>query len=269
MTVNYGFVFARCKGSTGGKIQDNRLRTARFNPYNIATNIKKLSTPCIPWTLSAPRKELESIHATTFDMDQQKVNAVINHAWSTSTLERYDAYVREFFAFCRTRGIQTSKGFHASERLLCAFAASMAGSKAGGTASAKISALKAWHIQNDLPWMGSSRLKYTLKGTESLRPLDSIKEKRPPVSMEMFHIFRDHLDLSSPEDACIWAVACTTFWSQIRMGEFCPKTEKNYDMDTTPTWERFGPPFSRGTRTLHLPRTKRGGVKGETVVVTR
>lgn len=202
------------------------------------------------------------------DNDKLKINFVINHAWSKSTLDRYESYVKEFFNFCLAWGIAFSTDGHASERLLCSFAASMAGSRAGGTALAKIAALKAWHIQNDLPWMGSSRLKYTLKGTENLRPPESIKEKRPPVSLEMFRHLRDHLDLSAPEDACIWAISCTAFWAQIRMGELCPKTEKDFDQLITPTWKQFRIPYPTGTRTLHLPKMKRGGVKGETVVVT-
>lgn len=269
MAYKYRFVFAQCRGYRGRKILDNRLRTMRFKLYAISDNIGRLSRPHMPWvpTFTASHKRLVSIDLIRADNDDCKVNLVINHAWSRSTLEKYDGYMREFFAFCCTRRIQTYMGFHASERLLYSFATFMAGSKAGGTASAKTSMLKAWHIQNDLLWMGSSRLKYTIKSTKNLQPLDSIQEKCLSVSLNMFLSFRDHLDLTLPEDACIWAIACTTFWSQICIGEFCPKTERDYDMDITPTWEWFGSPSSTGTRTLYLPRTKRGTLKGETVVV--
>lgn len=53
------------------------------------------------------------------------------------------------------------------------------------------------------------------------------------------------------------------------MEEICPRTEKNFDLTRFPTWNHFGYPSNTGTRSLHLPRTNRGGSKGEMVTVTR
>lgn len=306
MATMSGFIFARCRDSTG-----NDRKSRRFKPYDLSQNLSRLSTPFLPRKLvhnylpmetvtvhsnslkdprkpvhlKDPRKPVHNephvhrkpvhneapVQAVNVDLisckDKQMVDYVINHAWSHSTLDRYDASVKQFFSFCHSRGIAPTGVV--SEDLLCSFAASMAGSRAGGTAAAKIAAVKAWHVQNNLPWMGSSRLKYTLKGTENLRPQESIKPKRPPVSSEMLDVIRNNLDMGSPEDACIWAIVTTSFWSQIRMGEICPKTEKDFNVALTPTWQQFGNPNRSGSRTLHLPRTKRGGTKGETVMVSR
>lgn len=200
--------------------------------------------------------------------DRRHVNFVINHAWSDDTLNRYEASVKEFFAFCQSRGIHPLSSSAVSEDLLCSFAASMAGLRAGGTASAKIAGLRAWHIQNALPWMGSLRLKYTLKSTKNLQPPESKKDTWPPVSCEMLQAIWSKLDLTALKDTCIWAIATTLFWAQICMGEICPRTEKNFDVTRTTTWDHFGLPNVTGTQSLHLPHTKWGGTKGETVMVT-
>lgn len=78
-----------------------------------------------------------------------------------------------------------------------------------------------------------------------------------------------NLDLSSPLDACVWAVTTTAFWGQIRLEEFLPSRECHFDPSVLPAWSNFGVPNDTGTRSLFLPWTKKSGRKGEMVVITR
>lgn len=156
-----------------------------------------------------------------------------------------------------------------SEDVLCLYAASMAGTLSGGAVGNKLSGLRSWQIQQDMPWPASLQLKHTVRGIKNLRPPESFQQERPPVSVEMMECLKSNLDLSSPLHACIWAVATTTLWGQIRLGEFLPPQERNFDTTVIPCWSNFGTPNDTGTRSLFLPRTKTSGCKGETVLITR
>ena len=48
-----------------------------------------------------------------------------------------------------------------------------------------------------------------------------------------------------------------------------PKKEKGFDPIPVLKWDSFGGPNASGSRTLHLPKIKYRGRRGETVVVTR
>lgn len=140
-----------------------------------------------------------------------RINEVIAHSWAASTYDKYSSAVMDFLAFCKSEGIKLSEALPSSEDLLCFYIASMAGRLAGGTAGNKISGLKSWHIENDWLWAGSLRLKHTIRGTENLRPPKSKKPERPPLSVKMLKAVRDNLDLTRPLDACVWAIATTSF----------------------------------------------------------
>lgn len=245
MLKKFSFVFAQCRKYNGCKIVDNNLQSTHFNLYGSSRNLSRLAIPYNPQMSS--HGLLLLLNMPFSNNDKLKVNFVINHAWLKSTLDQYNAYMKKFFNLCHSQGIYLSTNFYTSEHLLCFFVASIVGFKARGTASGKISVLKTWHIQNDLPWMGSSWLKYMLKDMENLQSLDSIQENRPPVSLEMIHLFGKQLDLSLPEDACIWAIVCTALYSKI---------EKDFDVEITPTWKQFRIFFPTETKTLHLPKTK-------------
>ncbi|KAG6886505.1 hypothetical protein C0992_003682 [Termitomyces sp. T32_za158] len=203
------------------------------------------------------------------DAEKSFVDRVLANAWANSTASRYSAAVKDYLAFCDSRHKSASDALPATEELLCLYAASMASAKAGFTTSGKILGLHTWHVQNNIAWPGGTRLKYVLKAIENLRLPESFQPERPPVSTEMLEHLSTVLTLSDPLDACVWAIATTSMWSQIRMGEILPKTEKAYDKSLFPCWSNFRLPNVSGSRSLYLPHTKKEGKKGETVIVTR
>lgn len=101
---------------------------------------------------------------------QCRLTTVLCHAWRPSTAKKYVSTVNEFMHFCCTHGIPLGEALPASESLLCAFAASFAGSLAGSSINNKMSALRGWHIQNDVPWHCGLQLKYILRGAGNMRP---------------------------------------------------------------------------------------------------
>lgn len=71
----------------------------------------------------------------------------------------------------------------ASVDVLSLYAASMAGSLSGRAVGNKLSALKSWHIQQNMPWPSLVRLKHTVR--------------------EMMTCIKSNLDLSNPLHACV------------------------------------------------------------------
>lgn len=101
---------------------------------------------------------------------QRRLASILCHAWRPSTAKKYASTVNEFLHFCSTHGVPLGDALPASESLLCAFAASFAGSLAGSSINNKMSALRGWHIQNDVPWHCGLQLKYILRGAGNMRP---------------------------------------------------------------------------------------------------
>ncbi|KAF5376042.1 hypothetical protein D9615_007663 [Tricholomella constricta] len=198
---------------------------------------------------------------------QEQMDKALAHAWKPSTSLGYSRSLDDFFRFCAGYRVPISACLPASEELLCAYAASHIGRLSGAAIRSKCSAVRAWHISNGLEWHGASRLSYTIKGCEDLRPPDSLKPKRNPVTVDMLSKLLEGLDLSSPLDVCVAFVATTSFWGQLRLGELLPISETNVN-SPLPFRSDLREPNAKGSRCLHLPSTKTQ-TKGEDVVITR
>ncbi|KAF5387985.1 hypothetical protein D9615_000528 [Tricholomella constricta] len=218
--------------------------TARHDQLNAA-----------PWQIPVPLRD--------------HMNSVLSRAWKPSTASGYSRSVLDFLSFCTELGVPPAACLPASEDLLCVFAASFCGSLAGSSIRSKCAALRSWHIQNGLPWMGSVRLAYTIKGCDNSRPASSFAGKRPPVTLDALSAILSGLDTSSALDACVAALATTAFWGQLRLGEILPDREGLTGADRLPSWAQLHSPNQNGSRLLHLPNSKTSGRAGEDVVITR
>nr|GAT47546.1 predicted protein [Mycena chlorophos] len=189
---------------------------------------------------------------------EHQVQSVLEHGWATSTAGNYGSAVARFRAFCRRESIPVSLQLPAHEFVLCAFAASGAGSHAGSTARKNISALKAWHVVNDRPWLGGPRLHYVLSGVENLAPASSQRPPRPPISSAMLTDLHRGLDFTSRLDVAVYAAACVAFWGQCRLGEILPTSQSDKSLRDKPTRAHItqSAPSSRASTTIRLPRTK-------------
>ena len=200
------------------------------------------------------------------------VAAAVAQAWAPSTHKRYEASVKEFIAFCDKQNVAEEARLPAGELLLATFAASLMGKMAGATIQNKITAVKAWHTQQNATWNGGNLLAYVLKGLERATPEVSKQTRRPPVTAAMLKQLYEELNHEDPRDVAVYAVATTAFYGQLRLGEICAKREaySTYNSKTHSTLKDLRPPHTRaGSRMLVIPWTKVKRTRGEEVAVTR
>lgn len=182
-------------------------------------------------------------------------------AMAAGTVTNYESAVRHFAQWRRAERILASDTVSTPEPILCAYAASLAGVYAAGTARSKLAGLKFWHERRALRWKGSPRLDRILKGVAMCAPPDSHREERPPVTEAMLDEALHELDDSRPFDVCVAAAMLVAFWGQLRLGEILSAT-RSYDTTALPTGacvrlrgDAGGKP-SQVTSALWLPRTK-------------
>ena len=141
----------------------------------------------------------ESVQLATIKQDNfvqpaipTSVRNALNLAWAPATRSRYEVSIKEYLAFCDNEKVPQEARLPAGEMLLAMFAASLVGKIAGSTINAKISAVKAWHIQHNQPWRGNTLLQYVLKGAANATPEKSKQERRLPITIDMlkdlFHV---------------------------------------------------------------------------------
>jgi hypothetical protein len=221
--------------------------------------ITTLDNP-LPETLITPVHPFFSIHNDTLLLSSQAkgdITRAIQGSWATSTLKRYTGSIKQYIRFCDAERIPEHLRFPADEFVLCAFAASSLGRHAGGTPRSRLSALKAWHLTQNVEWKGSARLRYVLNGVHNFTPGHSKRPLRPPVTRKMLSQLVRSLNIDSPLDAAVAACATTAFWGQCRLGELLPLSLLSTPLLSFPTRTDF----KRSTRNpqsciLHLPVTK-------------
>ncbi|KZV97570.1 DNA breaking-rejoining enzyme, partial [Exidia glandulosa HHB12029] len=179
----------------------------------------------------------------------------------------YAGAFRHFKQWTRAERLRWDAASSVPERVLCAYAASLAGVMSAGGASSKLAGLRFWHEQQGFDWLGSARLQRILKSVGQVAPLSSHKEQRPPVTEAMLDEALAKLSPDRPFDICVAAAALVMFWGQLRIGEALSAT-RTYDFDALPTGkcvklrgDAGGRP-EQVTTALWLPRTKveRAGV---------
>jgi hypothetical protein len=95
------------------------------------------------------------------------ISSALQSASSPATVKKRAHAVHLYKQFAITNGLRRNETIPASEVTLAAFAASLAGSRAGSTIHGIMSALKSWHIQSGADWAGGALLKDVLKGSHS------------------------------------------------------------------------------------------------------
>lgn len=185
-----------------------------------------------------------------------------------STRTKYASGLESFLTFCDSQLVPAGLRIPADELLLCAFAASKAGSHAKQTVQNTMSALRAWHIFHDAKWNGGPRLQYVLSGIARRAPPS--RPPRPLVTRAMLDLLHKHLPAASPINACILAAADVAFWTQRRLGELLSPHTATFKSDLIPLRRHLGSPSTQqGSRGLHLPWTKTKKSHGDDTVVLR
>jgi hypothetical protein len=156
----------------------------------------------------------------------------------------YGSALRKFHVFCDTFDIEEEARLPARPEVLHAFALWVACTPdpldpvfADGTlfepvsvATARkyISAIQTWHVAQGFPAPlrdeDFARLKFTFRRLNNIDRNRRTKAPRPPFTPRLLDSLRDHLDLASSFDACIWAAATCAFWGMMRFGEVTVKS---------------------------------------------
>jgi hypothetical protein len=72
-------------------------------------------------------------------------------------------------------------------------------------------------------------INWSLRGMERLQNGSRSKPPRPPITLPMLTSLMANLDLKSPFDACIWAMATCAFWGMMRFGEVSVKSRSSFN----------------------------------------
>ncbi|KAI1789850.1 hypothetical protein LXA43DRAFT_891991 [Ganoderma leucocontextum] len=151
----------------------------------------------------------------------------------------YGAGLRKFHIFCDVFSVQDSDRLPASFAVLHSFALWASADPdpldplyadgtpfepvATDTTRKYLAAVRAWHIAQGWPPPLSeddlSRINWSLRGLENMQAGKRSRPPRPPITLPMLSFLRAVLQINTPFDACIWAMATCAFWGMMRFGE--------------------------------------------------
>lgn len=198
---------------------------------NLIPSGRRPDVPCrdrlqlwLPWCARHALDENgKPTNLTKADLD--KILAVLLHAWADSTREVYGSGLLAYHVFCDRRGIPETHRAPASNTLIAAFIASLAGLYAATTIRNYVSGVRAWHILHGVAWsMNEIEVEGLLKAASALAPSTSKRKQRQPFTVDYITAIRNSLDLDLPLHAAVFACLTTTFYAAARLGEFVVKT---------------------------------------------
>jgi hypothetical protein len=186
-----------------------------------------------------------------------------------NTRTTYGSALLVLLVWAKLRGLEPASLLPCSTDVVVAWVLAMAGSYSEGTIGTYVSAYKAWHSIQGLPWLPDEAiLRRSIDGCKAFAPPSSKREKREPYTIAMLHTIRSHLDLDDPLDAACWACCCIAFFSLARLGELTIK-RGSFAPDIHATRAHLGHrqnSSGQGVSTLHIPKTKAAPIKGEDLV---
>ena len=234
------------------------IRYSRFQPYAPSTHLSRNTIP--------------DSHFTLPPILVDKIRQTQEAATSRSTQTKDASRLQEFFNFCNGLGIDNNNILPAKEDLLMAWAASYAGRLASRTVSAKLLAVRKEHERRYLIWQGGPLLRQLLKGIEEIRPTDSFRKKRAPVTIQMLEDLNKGLSRTSGLDICVRAITLIAFFCQLRIGEILPPKQdiNKFDAHRHTSFSNIAESTSQnGACNLHLPWSKTQKARGDDVWIPR
>ncbi|KAJ7052639.1 hypothetical protein C8F01DRAFT_1331752 [Mycena amicta] len=160
--------------------------------------------------------------------DEALMLARVSNGLVKKSQSTYAAGLLRFTQFCDERGISEDRRMPADATLLACFISSSIG--AHGLACAKnwLNGVHYWHIINNAPWHGDGPLiRKILCAIDKENP--SKLPSRGPITKAHLQCLRRNLDITSPQDAVFWALACCAFWGCRRLGELTLETISGFD----------------------------------------
>ncbi|KAF8573543.1 hypothetical protein K439DRAFT_1556198, partial [Ramaria rubella] len=147
----------------------------------------------------------------------------------------YGSRLRKFHLFCDIFSIPEEQRLPASFDLLHSFALCLRNMKIPFSNSRLASSARMAPLLSD---DNHNRIQWLLRGPERIQ---AQKCSRPPITLRMLSVLKGNLNLSSPFDACVWAMASCAFWGMMCFGEV-----------SVTTWSAFNPSRNLKRRDAHL-----------------
>ncbi|KAE8195542.1 hypothetical protein CF336_g3037 [Tilletia laevis] len=187
--------------------------------------------------------------------------------YAKGTHKSYSIGLAQWHRYCDEHKVAEKRREPAASHLVEHWVAVYAGKKRGSYLSDWISALKAWHLLNNLPWLPiEGRLSLIRRGVANLQP--EPRPPREPMTVQWLDKLVLAADANDPTEAAVVAAAATGFWGLCRLGELVSSADKAERAHQI-TRSKAVPSMAFGavpTYTLRLPRTKTQP-QGDTVII--
>jgi len=193
----------------------------------------------------------------------------MSHAWEEDTREAYSSGLLVFHVYCDGKNIQEHDRAPASQLLLSGFVSSLAASYAGKTILNYFYGVRAWHILHGIPWwLERAEMDTTLRAADKLTPPTSKKKQRRPYTPDFISALHQHLVLTDPLDAAVYACLTTCFYASAHLGKFTVRRLDSFDSNKSITRKNLShdqDPGGNKVTVLHIPKTKTSQIEGEDV----
>ena len=243
-----------------------RMISSRFRPPVLASHRLRA------WSSPFSVRQRQLLEASLPPSLVDAAYRVVHDAIAPSTKSTYAAGILRFHQFCDSWCIDEEARMPASSTVLAAFVGQCSGYYAGGTIRSWLSGIRAWHLTHNAEWHGDhewvekARITSYKEGTAFKSPL------RAPVSDDHLIALRQHLDLSLPFHAAVWAVATCTFFGCRRLGETTVKSNSSFDplYNVTRSTAAAFRLLNNGSQsaTIRIPWTKTTKHEGASIILT-
>ncbi|KAG9087293.1 hypothetical protein FRC06_002608, partial [Ceratobasidium sp. 370] len=224
----------------------NPRNTNPFTPLSLRRSLhpSQNTLPKPPPSLLAPRTAHQPATSNADYFHLINIQRAITKSFATKMLQNYSSAIHAFLAWCDTHNIHEDLRFPASEYVLCAYIASLSGSRSKSSINGSLAALKAWHNACSRTWNNSPRLTMVTRSASASAPASSRRPIRKPVTTDMLSSLVRNLNLKDPSDAAIAATALVAFWGQCRLGELIGTSKLKHDPTKHPSRSSLGPSVS-------------------------
>jgi hypothetical protein len=211
-------------------------------------------------------------HIAALAQAKNRLELALAHSHAPKTSKNYDYAVRRYIQFAASIGYSETDALPASEELILLWICDGLGKTGPGTAKQNLSALRAWHIKQLLPWHRPECVPFISKALREFWPRESKKPvSRPPITSAMISMLVGAWQGGSSKELCALAIALVAWCGQCRLGELLPETQDFIDHKRLPRRAHWTGPIRSNPNgsELLLPWTKTNQFDGDKIFLLR
>lgn len=230
------------------------------------------------WSSPFARRRLSTLHEIVSPDEASDFFKVMIASLDPGTRDSYAGGLKRFISWCDARQIPDEHRMPVSADTLALFLSSEGRGLSNSTHNNWLAGIRFWHTIHGAEWHGNDHIVTQLRKGLKKTSIPPKRAKRPPVTLEHMESLHARLDLNSPKDAAVWAVAAIAFWSVCRLGELTypdkgPFTEEKYARRSSPlAFSRTRPTEANidGTEfaSLSIPWSKTSKFDGAVISIT-